>query len=117
MAKYTRRNILLNLTFVGVEDRPRKWPSTLVDRLLDFAFKRPFMAKGIKTLVFCFCWIRSIFARLNTIMDGGPMATIDKNEQPQGEIQVCDWCRMGLHKKCERHKLHTTCVCDCERGY
>jgi hypothetical protein len=44
------------------------------------------------------------------------MATLDK-DQPSGEIQVCDWCRMGLHLKCERHKLHTICVCDCERGY
>lgn len=45
------------------------------------------------------------------------MATIDR-QQPEGEIQVCKWCRMGLHHKCDKkHKLHAFCVCDCERGY
>ncbi len=42
------------------------------------------------------------------------MATI---EEPQGEIQVCDYCRMALHKKCEGKALHGFCQCQCERGY
>ena len=34
------------------------------------------------------------------------------------ELPVCNMCRAGLHKKCERNdRLHALCVCDCERGY
>jgi hypothetical protein len=34
-------------------------------------------------------------------------------EELQPNMPVCDWCRMGLHKKCEKGR----CTCDCERGY
>lgn len=45
------------------------------------------------------------------------MATLER-EQPEGEIQVCSWCRMGLHKKCtKKTHIHSFCICDCERGY
>lgn len=45
------------------------------------------------------------------------MATIEP-DQPKGELEVCDWCRMGLHKKCEKNRrLHAICLCICERGY
>lgn len=45
----------------------------------------------------------------------GAMATIDENVPA---VAACEWCRMGIHKKCDRiHKLHAICVCDCERGF
>lgn len=44
------------------------------------------------------------------------MATLDK-EQPSAESDICMWCRAALHKKCEKHKLHSICLCNCEAGY
>jgi len=44
------------------------------------------------------------------------MVTLD-NENMDA-VPACEWCRMGLHSKCDRiFKLHAICVCDCERGY
>jgi hypothetical protein len=46
------------------------------------------------------------------------MATLDRQEQePQDAVPACDWCRMGLHKKCTKGNIHSTCICDCERGF
>lgn len=45
------------------------------------------------------------------------MAPLDE-PKPMDPVEACTWCRMGLHKKCDRlTKLHAICVCDCERGY
>lgn len=37
-----------------------------------------------------------------------PMTKDRSNDMP-----VCSWCRMALHKRCEKG----ACTCDCERGY
>jgi hypothetical protein len=42
------------------------------------------------------------------------MATV---EQPEVPMQVCEWCRMAIHVKCEGRKLHGFCQCQCDRGY
>lgn len=50
------------------------------------------------------------------------MATLDRNENEEENmtlpVPACDWCRMGLHKKCE-HKQDSKvfCICDCDRGF
>lgn len=117
MAKYTRRYLLLNITFVGMESRFSQWRAALVDRLCNLPSQCVPLEKGIKALVLCLHWIRSVLAYINSVLDG-PMATVDRQEQePQDAVPACDWCRMGLHKKCVKSKLHGFCVCDCERGY
>lgn len=116
MAKHTRRYLLLNITFIGMENSPSKRNIALVDRLRDFAYKRLSLAKGIATLVLCMHWLRSVLAYINSVLDG-PMAAVEKDESMPA-VPACEWCRMGVHKKCDRlRKLHAICICDCERGY
>lgn len=51
------------------------------------------------------------------------MATLDRKDKNEEEnitlpVPACEWCRMGLHKKCEgKRKLHGFCICECERGF
>lgn len=45
------------------------------------------------------------------------MATVEPN-QPQGEMEVCDWCRCAMHHKCIKNgRVTAICLCDCTRGY
>lgn len=46
------------------------------------------------------------------------METRDRENEPYEKIEACNWCLMGLHKKCERlTHAQSFCACDCERGY
>ena len=116
VVKSARRYVLLNVVFLGLESRFDQWRGALVDRLCDLAHKFPLVGRTTKTLVLCMYWLRSIFTRIHSAMVDN-MATLEP-DQHQGEVEACQWCRMGLHHKCERKtRLHALCVCDCERGY
>jgi hypothetical protein len=115
LAHRARLGVFLLSLVLWLESCRPQWCGSLVDRLRYLSHKCTLVGRGAKALVLRLCGLRSSPTSILAALEH-KMATLE-HDQPQGEIQVCQWCRMGLHKKCERHKLHTICVCDCERGY
>jgi len=114
LAYRTRLGLFYLSLVLWLESCSPQWCSTLAHRLRNLPSQCKVMGRRIKALVLRLCGLRSSPSSILAALEHR-MSTL---EQPRGELEVCDWCRMSLHHKCVR-KTHVTgvCICDCERGY
>ncbi len=115
LAYSTRLSLFCLSLIIWLESRTPKWRGSLGHRLCNFSYQCQTMGRRTKALVLRLCGLRSSPSSILAALEH-KMATLE-NEKMDA-VPACDWCRMGLHNKCDRlTKLHAVCVCNCERGY